>query len=225
MTVVFPLLELLQKRQLGRRNHSVTRYLTSPWPSSLLFDRAAPATSPGSGGQALVYHPVGAFTLMTVLTLSTGSVGGFSMWLCDTISERGIARHVARIFGASSSGCHYRFFRPVGKVKIGLGSEPSSRPSSPSWLALRLCGRRIFLVDGGQAAFLLHIPKRWSAAVSWASILVSAAARQVWRRVPPSFLPFRLLSFSATMRCPWREYRFIKTFANAVNGVNRLHRA
>src|SRR5207245_11369230 len=42
----------------------------------------------GPNGSALVYNPGLGFTLMTILTLTTGSA--FIMWLGEQISERGV---------------------------------------------------------------------------------------------------------------------------------------
>ncbi len=47
------------------------------------------------GGQSLVYHPGLGFTLMTILTLTTGSA--FIMWLGEQISERGIGNGMSLI--------------------------------------------------------------------------------------------------------------------------------
>jgi len=60
MTVVFPYLERLQKEgELGRRKITqYTRYLTIALAVIQSFSTAQLLqTSPGSGGQALVYHP------------------------------------------------------------------------------------------------------------------------------------------------------------------------
>ncbi len=46
-------------------------------------------------GQSLVYHPGWGFTLMTILTLTTGSA--FIMWLGEQISERGIGNGMSLI--------------------------------------------------------------------------------------------------------------------------------
>src|ERR1700747_2774701 len=81
MTVVFPYLERLQKEgELGRRKITqYTRYLTIVLSIIQSFSTAKLLTSsPGYGGQALVYHPGLGFVLMTVLTVITGSA--FLLW-------------------------------------------------------------------------------------------------------------------------------------------------
>src|ERR1700748_2317183 len=97
MTVVFPYLERLQKEgELGRRKITqYTRYLTIALAIIQSFSTATLLQSQNSRGQALVYHPGWGFTLMTVLTLTTGSA--FIMWLGEQISERGIGNGMSLI--------------------------------------------------------------------------------------------------------------------------------
>src|SRR5436309_4256363 len=93
MTVVFPYLERLQKEgELGRRKITqYTRYLT------ILLSIVQSLTIAGTlqSQPNLVYHPGLGFTLMTVLTLTTGSA--FIMWLGEQISERGIGNGMSLI--------------------------------------------------------------------------------------------------------------------------------
>src|SRR5437879_11177525 len=98
MTVVFPYLERLQKEgELGRRKITqYTRYLTvalSIIQSSSIAATLQNATGPNN--QSFVYHPGPTFTLMTILTLTTGSA--FIMWLGEQISERGIGNGMSLI--------------------------------------------------------------------------------------------------------------------------------
>jgi preprotein translocase subunit SecY len=97
MQVVFPYLERLQKEgELGRRKITqYTRYLTIVLSviQSLTIASTLQATS--MSGQSLVYHPGIGFTLMTILTLTTGSA--FIMWLGEQISERGIGNGMSLI--------------------------------------------------------------------------------------------------------------------------------
>src|SRR5499433_633059 len=99
MTVVFPYLERLQKEgELGRRKITqYTRYLTIALSiiQSLSIAGTLQSSSANVNGQSLVYHPGFAFTLMTILTLTTGSA--FIMWLGEQISERGIGNGMSLI--------------------------------------------------------------------------------------------------------------------------------
>jgi len=98
MTVAVPYLERLQKEgELGRRKITqYTRYLTivlsivQSLSIALTLQRQA-----GPNGQALVYNPGLGFTLMTILTLTTGSA--FIMWLGEQISQRGVGNGMSLI--------------------------------------------------------------------------------------------------------------------------------
>ena len=97
MTVVFPYLERLQKEgELGRRKITqYTRYLTIALSIIQSSTIATTLQSQAIGGQGLVYHPGWGFTMMTILTLTTGSA--FIMWLGEQISERGIGNGMSLI--------------------------------------------------------------------------------------------------------------------------------
>src|ERR1035438_8832671 len=97
MTVVFPYLERLQKEgELGRRKITqYTRYLTIVLSVIQGASIAGTLQSQSINSQALVYHPGLGFTVMTILTLTTGSA--FIMWLRAQISERGIGNGMSLI--------------------------------------------------------------------------------------------------------------------------------
>jgi len=98
MTVAWPYLERLQKEgELGRRKITqYTRYLTIIL--SIVQSLSIAFTlqrQSGPNGSALVYNPGVGFTLMTILTLTTGSA--FIMWLGEQISERGVGNGMSLI--------------------------------------------------------------------------------------------------------------------------------
>jgi preprotein translocase subunit SecY len=97
MTVVWPYLERLQKEgELGRRKITqYTRYLTVLLSAFQSFSIAITLQRQGIENQSLVYHPGVAFTLMTMLTLTTGTA--FIMWLGEQISDRGIGNGMSLI--------------------------------------------------------------------------------------------------------------------------------
>jgi preprotein translocase subunit SecY len=97
MQVVFPYLERLQKEgELGRRKITqYTRYLTIVLSIIQSLTIASTLQATNMNGQSLVYHPGIGFTLMTILTLTTGSA--FIMWLGEQISERGIGNGMSLI--------------------------------------------------------------------------------------------------------------------------------
>src|SRR5262249_20146404 len=87
LTVVVPTLEKLQKEgELGRRKITQwTRYLTVGL--ALMQSFGIAATLQGAQ-QGLVMNPGVGFTLMTMLSLTTGTAS--SMWLRGQLTERGV---------------------------------------------------------------------------------------------------------------------------------------
>src|SRR5271170_6929907 len=94
LTVVVPTLEKLQKEgELGRRKITQwTRYLTV---GLALMQSFGIATALQAAGQNLVLHPGIGFTLMTMMSLTTGTA--FIMWLGEQITERGIGNGMSLI--------------------------------------------------------------------------------------------------------------------------------
>jgi preprotein translocase subunit SecY len=97
MTVVWPYLERLQKEgELGRRKITqYTRYLTVVLSAFQSFSIAIALQRQGFENQSFVYNPGIGFTLMTMLTLTTGTA--FIMWLGEQISDRGIGNGMSLI--------------------------------------------------------------------------------------------------------------------------------
>jgi preprotein translocase subunit SecY len=102
LTVVWPYLERLSKEgELGRRKITqYTRYSTlvlsvvQALGIAIFLERQTNI----AGGLPLVYNPGLAFRLMTVMTLTTGSM--FVMWLGEQITERGIGNGMSLIIYA-----------------------------------------------------------------------------------------------------------------------------
>ena len=102
LTVVWPYLERLSKEgELGRRKITqYTRYgtillsLVQSAGIALYLEKVTNL----QGGMMLVYNPGWSFRLMTVLTLTTGSV--FVMWLGEQITERGIGNGMSLLIYA-----------------------------------------------------------------------------------------------------------------------------
>jgi preprotein translocase subunit SecY len=101
LTVVWPYLEKLSKEgELGRRKITqYTRYGTVviSFVQSLGIAIFLERTST-PGGASLVLSPGWGFRLMTILTLTTGTV--FVMWLGEQITERGIGNGISLIIFA-----------------------------------------------------------------------------------------------------------------------------
>jgi preprotein translocase subunit SecY len=93
LTVVVPTLEKLQKEgELGRRKITQwTRYLTV----GLAIMQSIGIATVLQNTQGLVRNPGFGFTMMTVLSLTTGTA--FIMWLGEQITERGIGNGMSLI--------------------------------------------------------------------------------------------------------------------------------
>jgi len=122
LQVVWPYLERLAKEgELGRKKITqYTRYGTivicviQAWAIAFLLQKL---TSPG--GARIVPNPGIPFQLLTVLTLTTGTI--FVMWLGEQISERGIGNGISLIIFA---GIVARF--PAGLSTIVSGLKTGS---------------------------------------------------------------------------------------------------
>ncbi len=97
MTVVVPALEKLQKEgEIGRRKITQwTRYLTV---ILAMFQSIGISTALQNLGEGFVVNPGIGFTLLTMLSLTTGTA--FIMWLGEQISERGIGNGMSLIIFA-----------------------------------------------------------------------------------------------------------------------------
>jgi preprotein translocase subunit SecY len=95
LTVVYePLARIQKEGEMGRRKITQwTRYMTIVLAALQSIGIAAILTK-----QGLVLHPGIGFSLMTVLTLTTGS--GFIMWLGEQITDRGIGNGMSLLIFA-----------------------------------------------------------------------------------------------------------------------------
>ena len=102
LTVVWPYLERISKEgELGRRKITqYTRYLTLALAIVQSFGIAIWLERSGdvAGGLSLVYATGWGFRLLTMLTLTTGTM--FIMWLGEQITERGIGNGMSLIIFA-----------------------------------------------------------------------------------------------------------------------------
>ena len=225
MTVVFPYLERLQKEgELGRRKITqYTRYLTIVLSVVQSLSIAGTLQSQSLGGQSLVYHPGWGFTLMTVLTLTTGSA--FIMWLGEQISERGIGNGMSLIIFVG-------IVVGLPRAVVDLYEKAATRAWGPfTPIAL------IFLVALMIAvvAFIVFVEG------AQRRIPVQYAKRVVGRRVmggQSSYLPLRvnsggvippifassLLAFPATIALVLgQKYQFLQSIADKLKGGEPLY--
>ena len=102
LTVVWPYLERLSKEgELGRRKITqYTRYGTIVLSFVQAYGIAVflESFSQTQGGSQIVLNPGWSFRLMTVMTLTTGSV--FVMWLGEQITERGVGNGMSLLIFA-----------------------------------------------------------------------------------------------------------------------------
>src|SRR5207302_6152618 len=117
LTVVYePLAKLQKEGELGRKKITQwTRYLTVLL-SSLQSLGIAVALQRSNGDLQLVANPGISFTLMTMLTLTAGSV--FIMWLGEQITERGVGNGMSLlIFSGIVAGLPRGVFDLWDKIK------------------------------------------------------------------------------------------------------------
>ncbi len=121
LTVVIPALEKLSKEgELGRKKiNQYTRYLTvlicsiqayglSVWMKSMYAPNGAP----------VVPNPTFGFTLMTILTITSGTI--LLMWFGERITERGIGNGISLIiFAGIVARFPSAFMELILKIKLG----------------------------------------------------------------------------------------------------------
>ncbi len=177
LQVVWPYLERLAKEgELGRKKITqYTRYgtivicLIQAWAIAFLLQKL---TSPG--GAPIVPNPGLPFQLLTVLTMTTGTV--FVMWLGEQISERGIGNGISLIIFA---GIVARFPAGLQSVLSGL--------KSGSWDPIKIIVIAVMMVV--VIAFIVFVER------GQRRIPVSYAKRVVGRKVyggQSTHLPLRV---------------------------------
>ena len=226
MTVVFPYLERLQKEgELGRRKITqYTRYMTIGLAIIQSLSTAQLLTSsPGYGGQALVYHPGWGFKMMTVLTLTTGSA--FIMWLGEQISERGIGNGMSLIiFVGIVVGLPRAILDLYEKFKTGAWGVFTPLAIIMLLVLMVAVVAFIILVEGGQRRIPVQYAKRvigrrvMGGQSSYLPLRVNSGGV-----IPPIFAS-SLLAFPATISLMFgAKYAFIKNFAELVRWGEPLY--
>ena len=176
LTVVYePLARIQKEGEIGRRKITQwTRYMTVILAALQSIGIAAILTK-----QGLVLHPGIGFSLMTVLTLTTGS--GFIMWLGEQITDRGIGNGMSLlIFAGIIAGLPRGIAELVGKVQTS------------AWGSLTIFA--ILLIVAGMiavVAFIVYVER------SERRIPIQSARRIVGRRMmggSSSHLPLKVNS-------------------------------
>jgi preprotein translocase subunit SecY len=181
LTVVYePLAKLQKEGELGRKKITQwTRYLTVALSAMQSLGIALTLQKSTSGGAAFVTNPGPGFILMTVITLTAGSI--FVMWIGEEITQRGVGngmsllifagivvglpRGVAELLDKAKTDAWGTFTAPamillvalmVAVVGFIVFVERSER-RIPVQYAKRVVGRKVM---GGQST---HLPMRVNA--------------------------------------------------------------
>jgi preprotein translocase subunit SecY len=176
LTVVYePLARIQKEGELGRRKITQwTRYMTVVLGALQSIGIAAILTR-----QGVVLHPGFAFSIMTVLTLTTGTA--FIMWLGEQITDRGIGNGMSLlIFAGIVAGLPRGVLELVNKIQTGFWG-------SFSFLAVIL----MLVVMAAVVAFIVFVER------SERRIPIQSARRIVGRRMmggQSSHLPLKVNS-------------------------------
>ncbi len=225
MQVVFPYLERLQKEgELGRRKITqYTRYLTIVLSVIQSLTIASTLQAANMNGQSLVYHPGLRFTLMTILTLTTGSA--FIMWLGEQISERGIGNGMSLII---FTGIVVGLPRAVEDLVLKAKTQawgPFTGLALIFLIALMIAVVAfIVLVEGGQRRIPVQYAKRvigrrvMGGQSSYLPLRVNSGGV-----IPPIFAS-SLLAFPATAALVLgNRWAFVNTIKNALSWGEPLY--
>ena len=225
MTVVWPYLERLQKEgELGRRKITqYTRYLTVVLSAFQSFSIALTLQRGGFENQSLVYHPGVGFTLMTMLTLTTGTA--FIMWLGEQISDRGIGNGMSLIIFAGI----------VVGLPRGMG-DLWDKAVTQQWgpftaLALILLVAImvvvvgfIVLVEGGQRRIPVQYAKRVVGRRMMGGQMTYLPLRVNSGGVIPPIFASSLLTFPGTLALLFqRKSKFLDQFAKSLSWGEPLY--
>ncbi len=220
MTVVWPYLERLQKEgELGRRKITqYTRYLTVVLSSFQSFSIAITLQrQQGSGGESLVYHPGIGFTLMTMLTLTTGTA--FIMWLGEQISDRGIGNGMSLIIFA---GIVVGLPRAIGdlwdKVKTNQWGNLTALAVIVLLVLMVVVVGFIVLVEGGQRRIPVQYAKRVVGRRMMGGQMTYLPLRVNSGGVIPPIFASSLLTFPGTLALFFqKKYKFLDEFSKALS--------
>jgi len=225
LTVVFPYLERLQKEgELGRRKITqYTRYLTialSIIQSMTIAGTLQRAT--GAGGQSMVYHPGWGFTLMTVITLTTGSA--FIMWLGEQISERGIGNGMSLIIFV---GIVVGLPRAIADLFDKARTQAWGQFTFPALLLL--VGMMIAVVafivfvEGGQRRIPVQYAKRMVGRKMLGGQMTYLPLRVNSGGVIPPIFASSLLALPATVAMVFSQYKFLTTISDTLRWGEPLY--
>ncbi len=225
MTVVIPYLERLQKEgELGRRKITqYTRYLTVVLAAFQSLTIARILVAQNVEGTALVYNPGIGFTLMTIITLTTGTA--FIMWLGEQISERGIGNGMSLIIFA---GIVVGLPGAIGDLAVKIQNQEWGNFTAIAvglLLAVMIAVVGfIVLVEGGQRRIPVQYAKRvvgrrmMGGQMTYLPLRVNAGGV-----IPPIFAS-SLLTFPQTLALLFQQkFKFMDDMARALQWGEPLY--
>ncbi len=225
MVVVWPYLERLQKEgELGRRKITqYTRYLTIILSAFQSFTIAEVLQKQNLSGQALVYHPGLRFTLMTMLTLTTGSA--FIMWLGEQISDRGIGNGMSLIIFAGIVVGLPRGVEDLWQKTRNAQWGGFTVPAMLILIALMLAAVAfIVFVEGGQRRIPVQYAKRVVGRRVMGGQMTYLPLRVNSGGVIPPIFASSLLTFPATIALALgTKVKFLETLSNTIKWGEPLY--
>ncbi len=225
MTVVFPYLEKLQKEgELGRKKITqYTRYLTVVLSVVQSMTIAFTLQRTVQGNQALVYHPGLGFTLMTILTLTTGSA--FIMWLGEQISERGVGNGMSLIiFVGIVVGLPNAVVDLIDKAKSGAWGQVTILIMLFLLAVMIAVVAVIVFVEGGQRRIPVQYAKRVVGRRVMGGQMTYLPLRVNSGGVIPPIFASSLLTFPGTLALMFSsKYKFVETISGALKWGEPLY--
>ena len=225
MTVVWPYLERLQKEgELGRRKITqYTRYLTVVLSAFQSFSIAITLQRQSGGSESLVYHPGLGFTLMTMLTLTTGTA--FIMWLGEQISDRGIGNGMSLIIFAGIVVGLPRAIRDLFEKASTHQWGPFTALALIVLVAVMIVVVGfIVLVEGGQRRIPVQYAKRVVGRRVMGGQMTYLPLRVNSGGVIPPIFPSSLLTFPGTLALFFqKKFKFLDEFARALSWGEPLY--
>jgi preprotein translocase subunit SecY len=218
LTVVWPYLERLQKEgELGRKKITqYTRYLTVMLSIIQGFTIAETLQKQTFGQSQIVYHPGLGFTLMTILTLTTGTA--FIMWLGEQITDRGVGNGMSLIiFTGIVIGLPNAVYDIYDKLRHNAWGPFT--PIAVLFLAALMLAIVAFIVfvEGGQRRIPVQYAKRVVGRKVMGGQMTYLPLRVNSGGVIPPIFASSLLTFPATINLVLgKKYGFLNKFAGAL---------
>ncbi|MFQ5664247.1 MAG: preprotein translocase subunit SecY, partial [Terriglobia bacterium] len=223
MTVVWPYLERLQKEgELGRRKITqYTRYLTVLLAAfqALMIAMTLMRQTVAAGVQ-LVTNPGVGFVLMTVLTLTTGTI--FIMWLGEQISDRGIGNGMSLIIFA---GIVVGLPAAIGEIYdrgFRTGEWQLHHLLALVLLMLLVVGVIVY-VESGQRRIPVQYAKRVVGRRMMGGAMTYLPIRVNTGGVIPVIFASSVLAFPQTIGTIWRDNRYIRSFTDMLRWGEPLY--